>query len=213
MTTLPAEDKKARGTCWSLTINNPTEEDTQVQLPSGWRLEGQFERGEENGTLHLQGMLKTRQERWSAIKKVFPRAHILPAKNVAALKNYVHKEETRVGEFETRESKAISWFEYSNELGKRFDLNEYAEKVRQLAAKDVFDYEVYGNLRLKMIDAMVESDIESGRQYVEHIAVNPNFRQVWKRYGVAIARREQRSSDPPDQDDHEDRESVEIDRS
>lgn len=213
MTTLPSEDKKARGTCWSITINNPTDEDTQVELPAKWRLEGQFERGEENGTLHLQAMLRTPQERWSAIKKVFPRGHILLARNPAALKNYVHKDDTRVGEFETRSSEIPSWYEYSNELAKRFDLKEYAEKIRQLAAKDIFDYETYGNLRLKMVDTMIEDDIEKGRKGVEWIGVNPNFRQAWKRYGVALARREQAKPVPDDQDDREDLESVEIDRS
>lgn len=193
-----------RASCWSITINNPSDADVKVELPAKWKLEGQYEEGAE-GTRHFQGMLTTPQVRFSAVKKVFPRSHIEVARNKKALEQYVKKEETRVGEFETKVSEIPSWYEYSNELAKRFDLDEYNQKTRELQAKDIFDYETYGNLRLKMIDAMIEEDIESGRKGIEWIGVNPNFRQAWKRYGVALARREQRSDDPPDQDDQIDR--------
>lgn len=46
-------------------------------------------------------MVRTGQQRFSAVKKQFPRAHIEPAKNVAALEQYVTKEETRVGQLPT----------------------------------------------------------------------------------------------------------------
>lgn len=214
MTTLPLEDKKARGTCWSLTINNPTDVDTTVQLPPRWRLEGQFERGEDNGTLHLQAMLKTPQERWSAVKKVFPRAHILIARNSAALKNYVHKDDTRVAEFETRESNIPNWYEYSNEIAKRFDLEQYAQRRRDLKDKDVFNKEVLGQIRLDMVDEMVASDIESGRQGIEWIAVNPNFRQAWKKFGVSLAKREQaKEKEESGSQGEDDQDDETIDRS
>ena len=62
-----------RATCWSLTINNPTEQDLKVSLPAGWSMTGQMERGEE-GTEHYQGMLKTTQVRFTAVKNYF---HVL----------------------------------------------------------------------------------------------------------------------------------------
>lgn len=61
----------------------------------GWGVEGQLEEGEE-GTQHYQLMVKTPQERFAALKKVFPTAHIEVARNKKALEQYVHKEDTRV---------------------------------------------------------------------------------------------------------------------
>lgn len=87
-----------RGTCWSLTINNPTQDDEDaihIARQKGWKVEGQKERGEQ-GTEHYQLMLRTPQVRFSAVKKQFPRAHIELARNPSALATYVSKEETRL---------------------------------------------------------------------------------------------------------------------
>lgn len=74
-------DKDKRASCWSVTINNPTEDELKCHH-LGWSLQGQFEQGEETGTRHFQGMLKTGQQvRFAAVKKVFPRGHIEPARN------------------------------------------------------------------------------------------------------------------------------------
>jgi len=83
---------------WSITINNPTsadEEDIARARQKGWKVDGQLEKGE-NGTPHYQLLVTTGQVRFSAVKKAFSRAHIEPARNVAALKQYVHKEDTQV---------------------------------------------------------------------------------------------------------------------
>lgn len=88
---------------WSLTINNPTEgdeENIKRAMQRGWKVEGQKEKGE-NGTIHYQLMVRSGQQRFSAIKRQFPRAHIEPARNVTALKQYVQKEDTRVGQLVT----------------------------------------------------------------------------------------------------------------
>jgi len=61
----------------------------------GWKIDGQKERGKE-GTEHYQLHVTTPQVRFSAVKKMFPRAHIEVARNVTALKQYVNKEDTRV---------------------------------------------------------------------------------------------------------------------
>lgn len=76
-----------RATAWSLTINNPTqadEESIQLARQKGWQVIGQLEEGE-NGTKHYQLLLKTSRIRFGGVKKLFPRAHIEVARNVAAL--------------------------------------------------------------------------------------------------------------------------------
>jgi len=93
-------DTTSRATHWSLTINNPTADDEeclQLARQRGWKIDGQKERGE-GGTEHYQLHLQTPQVRFSAVKKMFPRAHIEVARNPSALALYVTKEETRVGE-------------------------------------------------------------------------------------------------------------------
>lgn len=93
---------KARN--WSITINNPTADDfTAIELLKArpWCKEwvGQLERGE-SGTDHIQAALKTDNIRFSQVKKALPRAHIEPARNAVALRQYVQKEETRVSELQ-----------------------------------------------------------------------------------------------------------------
>lgn len=117
-----------RGTCWSLTINNPTDDDRQnlAMLPAGWTVKGQEEKGEQ-GTLHLQLMLKTPQVRFSAVKKHFPRAHIEKARNEVALSNYVVKSETRVSEL-TVDKKFLSlpqlWTKFAEYVQQRCDMQK-----------------------------------------------------------------------------------------
>lgn len=92
-----------RHSIWSITINNPTsadEEEIARARQKGWKVEGQLEKGE-NGTAHYQLMVSTGQVRFSAVKKAFTRAHIEPARNPQALKQYVEKEDTRIGKLAT----------------------------------------------------------------------------------------------------------------
>jgi len=86
-----------RGTWWSITINNPTEELRHaLQNPPDYAvgLEYQDEIGKETHTLHIQGALHTIQVRHSAIKEWLPGAYIQRARNKDALRNYVCKSET-----------------------------------------------------------------------------------------------------------------------
>lgn len=89
-----------RSSWWSITINNPTEEDRlrllEKNFPSFvkyWK--AQEEVGKE-GTPHIQGALQTTQTRLSAVKGWLPRAHIEVAKDKVALLKYVEKAETAV---------------------------------------------------------------------------------------------------------------------
>lgn len=100
-------DTTVRANHWSLTINNPTEQDEaniNLARQRGWKIEGQLEKGQE-GTPHYQLLLHTPQVRFAAVKKVFPRAHIEVARNLDALREYVHKEETRLEELKPQSYK------------------------------------------------------------------------------------------------------------
>jgi len=83
---------------WLLTINNPTAEDRKelkdpVELiRQAWY---QDEIGQE-GTLHIQACLNTKQCRFAAIKAIFPRAHIEAARNAMACKQYCQKSKSSV---------------------------------------------------------------------------------------------------------------------
>lgn len=87
-----------RASWWSITINNPTEEDrAALQHPPTWvkLIKCQDEIGK-NGTLHIQGLANTTQVRFSSVQNWLPRAHIEIARDKKKLLNYVQKTETAV---------------------------------------------------------------------------------------------------------------------
>jgi len=169
-----------RATAWSITINNPTEQDTNVVLPAGWSLEGQFEQGAE-GTHHFQGYLKTPQVRFSQVKSNFPRANIQVARNKKALQQYVHKSDSRVAPFEANVSKNI--FQWQAEVAKLWNEDEFDEYWIQYPTKTQTD------CALLYVDSITAKLIEKGAQGLEFIAVNPMWRSAWKRFYVSIIKR------------------------
>lgn len=190
-----------RASCWSITINNPSDVDTSPSLPAGWTFQGQMERGEE-GTDHFQGMLLTPQVRFSAVKKVFPRAHIEVARNRAALQKYVKKEETRTGEYQVVRSEMPTLFEYQTTIAKKFEvkkLNErYAKKIEEWREKDRGSPPDLDELAMEYLDELVADDIENGMRGVEYIAINPMWRSSWKKFWRSIIKRDgkQESTSP-----------------
>lgn len=87
-----------RASHWSVTINNPVDEDRKaLGSPPGFvkKVMYQDEVGEE-GTLHIQGYVQTGQVRMSQLKKWLPRAHLEVARDKNALMKYVQKPETSV---------------------------------------------------------------------------------------------------------------------
>jgi len=181
-----------RATCWSVTINNPVKNDEEFIAAArqrGWKVEGQLERGE-NGTPHYQLIVRTPQVRFSAVKKAFPRAHIEVARNPTALASYVKKAETREGELPQTESKyptQAAYFKmvveelYDVEKDLRIDFtdgNWYKEDRR-------------ADNEQRLLDALDEATrILILRGYhVETLAVNPQTRSAWKKFGMAIIRR------------------------
>ena len=174
-----------RATCWSITINNPEEVEYKVELPPGWTLEGQLEKGEE-GTLHFQGMLKTPQVRFSAVKKVFPRGHIEVARNRKALEKYVNKVDTRVEKVEKNESRIPTLFEYQGIIAGKWDAEGYNKWTQNFPNKSPDE------VAMLYLDSLVAEDIEGGRRGAEFIAINPEWRSSWKRFWRSIIKRHER---------------------
>lgn len=168
-----------RATCWSVTINNPISADDEniaiAKQKSGWHVEGQLEQGEE-GTPHYQLMVKTPQVRFSAIKKLFPRAHIEVARNAKALAEYVHKDDTRIAELPKDNDKYPT-------MERFWDLfYEYYE-----TARNNVDFEGIEtpDTRLQLLDNFVSHQIQHG-SFVETFGVNPQTRSSVKKYLPSI---------------------------
>lgn len=161
----------------------------QCPVP-GWKVQGQLEKGE-NGTEHFQGMLRTQQVRFSAVKKVYPRAHIEAARNSKALEQYVNKEETRLAVVESEHIPTI--FEYQTIIAKKWREDEYEEMVRAFPRKDRDD------IAMLYLDSLVSQDISDGARGAEWIATNPMWRNAWKKFWRSIIKRENATplSSPP----------------
>jgi len=163
-----------RATAWSVTINNPVsadEESIAMARQKGWTVEGQLEKGAE-GTPHYQLMVKTPQVRFSAVKKMFPRAHIEQARNAKALEQYVHKDETREGELKVDSTKYPS-------LQKLWDM--FAEWLEDKGSWWNWD----SDTALTNFDKFICDKIENGF-VVETMAVNPQIRSCVKNYLTPI---------------------------
>jgi len=193
----PLDDKKPHRN-WSITINDKdetlTDKDLVCGLP-GWKLEGQWERGE-NGTRHFQGLLNTPPVRFSAVKRAYPRAHIEVCRDVAKLRNYVHKKETQIAKFESND--VPNMFQLQNEVACMWDWkcfrmfhqerNTKAEKAKDVASTD--------EIALEYLDSLVADMIEEGRIGLEFIAINPMWRSSWKKFWRSILiRNERKESD------------------
>lgn len=179
--------KQDRASCWSVTINNPTQTDEyniQSARQKGWKVEGQLEKGSE-GTPHYQLIVKTPQMRFSALKKQFPRAHIEIARNVQALENYVKKDETRVGELseqsEMYPSLAKLWDLFQEWHDKRLPEIYRGNEEDAPQVKDE-------NKRLHLFDQFIAGAIVRG-YHVETMGVNPQIRSCVKHYMYQLLHR------------------------
>lgn len=185
-----------RSSAWSLTINNPTSADHEEinrARQRGWKVEGQMEKGTE-GTYHLQLLVRTPQVRFSAVKKMFSRAHIEPARNVAALANYVSKEDTRVAALPTASDKYPSlskfWDLVATNLNAGhaewfpdkdgFDIGTSLEEKRAILYRERKDADIAAN-PLRFLDEVTATLIAEG-YHVESMASNPSVRSAWKKF-------------------------------
>lgn len=177
-----------RATCWSITINNPTAEDLNPTLPAGWSMTGQIEVGGETGTEHYQGMITTPQVRFTAVKKVFPRAHIEVARNKSALQKYVHKDDTRVGEVQDKKSVIPTLFDYQHTVASKWNEEDWKELLNRKLEED--PKVAIGDVALDYVDTIVAQDIENGMIGVEYIGINPMWRSAWKKFWRQMVSRE-----------------------
>jgi len=178
-----------RSTCWSVTINNPNQDDVEqmhLARQKGWKIDGQLEKGDE-GTPHYQLRVTTPQVRFSALKKAFPRAHIEAARDSVALGKYVTKEVTRVSGLPTGQDAYPSlskfWALIYNHLTTSdkdgLDLLELEDDNVQMYNES--DNEAYMNTPLVVFDWVVRALITQG-YHVESLAANPATRSMWKLY-------------------------------
>lgn len=181
--------------CWSITINNPTAEDFQQWeslkgQPWVRSVSGQIEKGEQEETPHLQGMVKTLSVRFSQVKKALSRAHIEKARNEAALAKYVAKEETRVStlpkvkvatQIEVQQyclTVTLSWCYHWLEIEDPSSI----EDTELLSRCETQIRENWENI----LDDAVNSLILQGYYGVEFVVSNPQVRTAFKKYLPAI---------------------------
>lgn len=181
-------DGVKRAVCWSITINNPSQEDfDQVKNTAGhhWfkKFEGQIEKGDTEGTPHIQGMLRTTSVKWSVIKKAFPRAHIEPAKNATALAKYVHKDDTRVSELPETQCATVSTL--NNYITKVWDSYESWYKNAKALSEEQGE-----QMGLWTLDRIVRRIMMDGYYGIEYIGANPSVRATWRKYFLTIMYRE-----------------------
>jgi len=193
-----------RASAWSVTINNPTPADDEaIELvrQKGWKVKGQLEKGE-SGTPHYQLLVQTPQVRFAAVKKAFPRAHIEPARNVAALASYVTKEETRESALPKGQDKYPSLARYWELVSVRLNANrpnwdwDNKDGLDVARATDDRRAHFYASHRdaaaardpLKLLDE-VTADLIAEGYHVESIGINPSVRASWKKWWRAIVYR------------------------
>jgi len=202
-----------RATCWSVTINNPVESDEEhinSARQKGWKVDGQLEKGEKDGTPHYQLIVRTPQVRFSAVKKAFPRAHIEIARNPTALASYCKKEDTREASLPDRSSLYPSQDQV---------LNMFVAWVRVQQDRPNMDKEGYtikadGETWLIYFDKWV-NDVAIGKHFlrIETMAVNPATRSAIKRYMNGIYQRHMKEQNAKtmaemDADSQTDRQTV-----
>lgn len=181
--------KDTRATLWSLTVWMPpyTEDSAKEMLERvaqqnpKWVIEGQLEKGGESGKLHYQLMVKTPQVRHSALRKAFPSCHIEEARNRKALEQYVHKDDTRVGEFKTIENRFPTWPVVRDKF------------VKWLVDNHNPDDYFYSENRLDIWDIFIGMSIKEGVE-CDLIGVNPQYRSCIMKYFTAYVSRYRQTS-------------------
>jgi len=163
-----------RATKWSVTINLKTVKDeTAIACISharqiGWTVHGQLECGEE-GTNHYQLAVATPQLRFSAIKKVFPTAHIEVCRDWTALLKYVQKEDTRKEKliemnFVTFQMVRDKFFDFIN-------TTTYATS----------EFPLLDEMKTSLWDSFIGHSIENGIE-CDLVGVNPQYRSCIMKY-------------------------------
>jgi len=177
-----SEEKKAlsnmRTKNWAVTMwltegrSVETLNELAQAMPNSWALQGQIEQGtDSDDKLHAQLMLNTEFTRGTRIAKFFPNCHISEARNKFALKEYVHKDRTRVGEFKSVENRSPQW---SVVCDKFFDYLVAQELPPRVDEHDE-------NVKYHLWDKFIGLSIREGMR-VDIIGVNPQYRSCINKY-------------------------------
>lgn len=153
----------------------------------GWNVEICPKTGKE----HYQGyMLLKQQQRCSWMRKQFPTMHVEIARNWEALVAYCQKPETRAPGTEPVSE--------TNDIPTKYG---YAEEIAKRLPRAVLGSEPTTDEILDAVQVLVRTDIRTGRRGVEWIAANPDWKVVWKGYGVDMyvraAQQTDRQTDTP----------------
>lgn len=196
----PEQPKTDKSCYWSITINNPTEDDMirwEGLKGEKWvkKVMGQLEKGE-NETPHIQGMLNTESVRFSQIKRALPRAHIEVARKPAALAHYVQKEDTRLAQLPT--TRVATQADIQREcltLAVEAYNNNYPFKNGVFTRDEFYDWMILHNLQYKawgeaLLDASVKKLVREGYYGIEFVMCNPQVRLAFKKYFCEIVIRE-----------------------
>lgn len=192
-------DPKQKASRWSITMwlteeTGYTHDSPQIieqTLPPQWAIEGQEEKGKDSGKLHYQLFLKTPHIRGSQVQKFFPKCHIEVATNPFALENYVHKEDTRVGEFKTIETKSPQWHIVISKFMEWF-LQKYP---------DYPTTEPSDEFKLREWDEFIIESIIDGMR-IDILGVNPQYRSCVIKYWRGYLQRAKYPSDKDRQTDN-----------
>ena len=137
---------------------------------------------------HYQGWIQLKQQqRFSWMKKTFPGLHVEIPRNWEALQAYCMKEETRKEGTEPHVA--------TNDIPSKYG---YAEEIAKRLATHfppAFAIKPDSDEILDAVQVLVRSDIRNGRRGVEWIAANPDWKVVWKGYGVEMYLRATQQTD------------------
>lgn len=189
----PSQAKRQAGEkacCWSITINNPTQDDLTAWagLPGlHWvrEVKGQLERGE-NGTDHIQGCLKTTSVRFAQVKKALPRAHIEIARSPKALEKYVVKEGTRVAPIATTKVATAADLQGAIYQTLYYNGRHYFSTWSVCQEDFIVNVERHKEQILKywelILDDAVSELIRYGYYGIEFVVSNPQVRTAFRKY-------------------------------
>lgn len=178
-----SHEKSARASKWSITINmknvsrETAEECIARARQQGWNVFGQLEKGEKEETDHYQLAVATPQVRFSAVKKVFPTAHIEVAKDWYALLSYCQKEETRVESLKNVSTSYIGWSQLRNMFAEWLNV-KFFERLENDHDK-----------RLEIWDQFIGEKIVEGFE-VDTMGMNAIYRACVSRYWTYYLRRQ-----------------------
>lgn len=179
---------------WSITINNPTPLDyEQIELLKSqeWfkRFQGQLEKGDQNGTLHVQAYLETKYGRYlQKIRTALPRAHVEVARKPAALVQYVQKAETRVAQLPQLKTKVATQADLQEEMYSTLLYNGSYYFNNWIVAQDFFlenlsrYKEDIRRLWEHILDDAVKKLITDGYYGIEFVVSNNQVRTAFKKY-------------------------------